>query len=146
MREPKQVYQRHLAAFNAKDADAEPWSTDGEFVAPGAQLRGRDEVLGFLRMFWEAFPDAHNDVSRLIAEGPRVVAEGRFTGTHTGTLRTPQGEIPPTERRVEFRWSATCEAHRDELVSEHLYFDQLDLLTQLGVMSAAPAGAATTEG
>ena len=47
--------------------------------------------------------------------------------------RTPQGEIPPSGRCVEFRWSATCEARGDELVSEHLYFDQLELLAQLGV-------------
>jgi hypothetical protein len=27
----------------------------------------------------------------------------------------------------------TCEVLGDELVSEHLYFDQLDLVTQLGL-------------
>jgi predicted ester cyclase len=133
MGDPKQVYERHLAAFNAQDAEAEPWSADAEFVAPGARLRGRTDVLNFLRVYWDAFPDAHNEVTRLIAEGPVVSAEGTFTGTHTGTMRTPQGELPPTQRRVEFRWSVVCDVRGEELVSEHLYFDQLDLLTQLGL-------------
>jgi predicted ester cyclase len=138
MSDPKQVYERHVAAFNAKDPDADPWSADAEFVAPGARLRGRDDVLGFLQVFWEAFPDAHNEVVRVIAEGPIVAAEGTFAGTHTGTLRTPQGDVPPTGRRVEMRWSVACEARGDELASEHLYFDQLDLLSQLGLAPAAP--------
>lgn len=64
-------------------------------------------------------------------EGQVVSAEGTFAGTHTGTLRTPQGEIPPTQQRVELRWSATCELRGEELVSEHLYFDQLELLAHL---------------
>jgi hypothetical protein len=70
MSDAKEVYERHVEAFNRQDADADPWSADAEFVAPGARLRGREAVLGFLRVFWEAFPDAHNEVTRLIAERP----------------------------------------------------------------------------
>jgi predicted ester cyclase len=141
--DPKQIYERHLVAFNAQDTDADPWSTDARFVAPGAELRGRREIFSFFRVYWEAFPDAHNQLARSIAEGPVVAAEGTFTGTHTGTLRTSQGELQPTGRRVEFRWSVTCDVRGDEIVSEHLYFDQLELLTQLGLAPAAPAEAAT---
>lgn len=131
--DPRRVYERHVAAFNAKDADADPWSQDAEFDGPGMQARGRGEVLGIARVFWDAFPDARNEVGRLISDGPIVSAEGTFSGTHTGSLMTPQGEVPPTGRHVEFRWSATCETRDGELVSEHLYFDQLELLTQLGL-------------
>ena len=102
-------------------------------------------MFSFFRGFWEAFPDAHNELDRLIAEGPIVAAEGRFSGTHSGALRTPQGEIPATGRDVEFRWAVTCEVRGDELVSEHLYFDQLELLTQLGLAPAAPPKAAAAE-
>jgi predicted ester cyclase len=49
-------------------------------------------------------------------------------------LRTPTGEVPPTGRRVEFRWMSAYEAQGDELASEHLFFDQVELLTQLGLM------------
>jgi predicted ester cyclase len=142
MSDPKQVYERHVAAFNAKDPDADPWSADAEFIGPGARFRGREEIFGFMRIYWEAFPDARNEVDRLISEGSVVSAEGRFRGTHAGPLRTPQAELPPLGRRVEFRWSVTCEARGDELVSEHLYFDQVELLTQLGLLESTPAQAA----
>jgi len=43
--DPKHVVERHVEAFNARDADAEPWSEDAEFVAPNASIHGREEVL-----------------------------------------------------------------------------------------------------
>jgi predicted ester cyclase len=63
-------------------------------------------------------------------------------GTHTGVLQTPEGEVPPTGRRVEIRSMVMYEARGDELVSEHLYFDQMELMTQLGLAPGAPAEAA----
>jgi predicted ester cyclase len=143
MSDLKQVFERHVAAFRAKDADAEPWSTDAEVIAPVGQFRGREQVLGFLRVYWEAFPDARLEVVRSIEEGSLAAVEGTMIGTHSGVLRTPEGEVPPTGRRVEIRWMAMYEVHGDELASEHLYFDQIEFLTQLGLTSAPPAEAAT---
>jgi len=48
MTDPKSVIKRHVQAFGAKDAEAEPWSADAEVIAPVGQFRGRDQVLGFL--------------------------------------------------------------------------------------------------
>jgi predicted ester cyclase len=136
MADPRHVVERHVEAFNARDAAAEPWSQDAEFVAPNASMHGREDVLGFLGVFWEAFPDGRLETSRVLAEGSAAAAEGRFIGTHTGVMRTPQGEVPPTGRRVDFRWMSSYEVRGDELSSEHLYFDQTELLGQLGLMPA----------
>jgi hypothetical protein len=51
MADPKRVIERHVAAFNARDADAEPWSDDADLVAPNGSVLGREEVLGFLGVF-----------------------------------------------------------------------------------------------
>ena len=137
MASARQVVERHIAAFNAKDQDAEPWSADAEIVTPGGRFEGREQVLGFLKVFWDAFPDARLEITRSIEDGALAAAEGMLTGTQTGALQTPDGEIPPTGRRVELRWTAMYEVRGDQLASEHLYFDQVGLMTQLGVMSAA---------
>jgi predicted ester cyclase len=134
MTEAKQVVERHVEAFNAQQADAEPWTEDAEFVAPGASMRGREQVLAFLGAFWEAFPDGRLELSRAFGEGSVAAAEGRFIGTHSGVFRTPTAEVPATGRLVDFRWMSAYEARGDELASEHLYFDQVELLTQLGLM------------
>jgi len=134
MADARAVVQRHVEAFNGRRADADPWSQDAEFVAPGASMRGRADVLGFLGVLWEAFPDGRLDISRVFAEGNVAAAEGRFVGTHTGVLRTPAGDVPATGRAVDFRWMSSYDVRDDELTSEHLYFDQADLLRQLGLM------------
>ena len=139
MASAREVIDRHVAAFGAKDPDAEPWSDDAEMVTPAGRFEGRDQVLGFLKVFWNALPDARLEITRSIEDGALAAAEGMLTGTQTGALQTPDGEIPPTGRRVELRWMAMYEVRGDQLASEHLYFDQVDFMTQLGVMSAAPA-------
>jgi predicted ester cyclase len=136
MADPRRVVERHVEAFNVRDADAEPWSDDADFVAPNASMHGREEVLGFLGVFWDAFPDGRLETSRLLAEGSVVAAEGRFIGTHSGVMRTPAGDVAATGRHVDFRWMSSYEVRGDELASEHLYFDQAELLGQLGLMPA----------
>jgi predicted ester cyclase len=133
MGDPKQVVERHIAAFNARDADAYPWMADLQFVAPGAKLQGREQVLGFMHGFWDAFPDGRLELVRLISQGSTAAGEGTFAGTHTGTMRTPAGEVPPTDRKVEFRWMAMYELAGDVIAFERLYFDQAELLGQLGL-------------
>jgi len=130
----KQVVERHIAAFNARDEAGYPWTADFEFVQPGGTLKGREEGLAFVRGFCEAFPDARIELVSLISEDSVGAGEGTFAGTHTGVMRTPTGEVQPTGRRVEFRWMAMYGLAGDSLSSEHLYFDQAALLGQLGLM------------
>jgi predicted ester cyclase len=136
MADPKRVVERHVEAFNARDADSSPWSDDADLVAPNGSMHGREEVLGFLGVFWDAFPDGRLETSALLAEGSVVAAEGRFIGTHTGVMRTPAGDVAATGRDVDLRWMSRYEVRGDELASEHLYFDQAELLGQLGLMPA----------
>jgi predicted ester cyclase len=133
MSAPLEVIDRHFAAFAAKDADAEPYSAGAEVMAPGAQVRGRDQVLAWLGGYWEAFPDARLEATHSIASGRHVAREGKIVGTHTGVLRTPDGEVPPTGRAVELRWMAMYEVAGEEILFEHLYFDSADFLMQLGL-------------
>ena len=55
-----------------------------------------------------------------------------MTGVQTCAL--PICDIPPTGKPVELRWAAAYEVSDSELLSEHLYFDQMDFLSQLGLV------------
>ena len=133
MADLKHVVARHIEAFNARDVDAEPWTADGELLAPNGSMHGRDQVMDFFSVFWEAFPDGRLETSRVLAEGSTIAAEGRFIGTHTGVMHTSDGDIPATGRDVDLRWMSSYEVRGDELASEHLYYDQAELLGQLGL-------------
>jgi len=130
----RDVILKHIDAMNARESDADPWAVDAEMTAPGAHVSGRDNVISFLGVFQEAFPDLRLEIAQLLTDGPAAAAEGTLAGTHDGVLRTPNGDIAPTGRAVEFRWAAVYLTDGDTLKSEHLFFDQMDFLGQLGLL------------
>ena len=130
----RDVILKHVDAVNGRDSDADPWAADAEMTAPGAQASGRDNVLGFIGVFQEAFSDLRLEVEEILAEGQAAAAEGMLTGTHDGVFHTPDGDVPPTGRAVQLRWAALSAIEGDTLKSEHLYFDQMDFLGQLGLL------------
>jgi hypothetical protein len=51
-------------------------------------MRGRENVLAYLRAFWEAFPEGRLALSRVFGEGFVAAAEGRGPG-HGSARRLP---------------------------------------------------------
>ena len=134
MSSSRTIIDQHIDAFNNRTPDTEPWATDAELVSPGGTFTGRDEVLGFLSVFQHAFSDGTLSVNSAIIGGDHVSVEGAFNGTHDGILHSPSGPVQATGKAVSFRWSASYVVRASELASEHLYFDQLDFLAQLGLL------------
>ena len=107
---------------------------DGGAGRPGHRPRRRHHFLG---VFQEAFPDLRLEIKQLLSDGPDAAAEGTLAGTHDGVLHTPNGDVEPTGRAVELRWAAVYVTDGDTLKSEHLFFDQMDFLSQLGLLALA---------
>jgi predicted ester cyclase len=63
-----------------------------------------------------------------------VVQGFTFEGTHDGTLSGPAGEIPATHRRLNGRGVQIFRVEGDAVVDTRLYFDQVQIMTQLGLM------------
>ena len=84
----------------------------------------------------DAFPDGRVDVERSFGEGDWGCIQVQFAGTHTGPLATPEGgEIPATNKPVRFPYCIVAKFENGEVTQLYEYFDQLDLLTQLGLTS-----------
>jgi ketosteroid isomerase-like protein len=131
---PIDVARRHDQAFNLPDTDAlkKLQSPDIETILPGGiSLRGPDHIAGYLDTFWAAFGDARLEESSSAATSDTVVTEGVLTGTHTGNLPTPDGPLSATGKAVRVRYASVERVHDGRVASEHLYFDQLELLDQL---------------
>jgi ketosteroid isomerase-like protein len=62
------------------------------------------------------------------------MVEGRFVGTHTGPLAAPDGDVEPSGASVDLRFADFSRVQDGKIVSYHTYYDQLGLLTQLGLM------------
>jgi predicted ester cyclase len=73
-------------------------------------------------------------IEQLLTDGPAAAAEGIMTGTHDGVFHTPNGDVAPTGRALALRWAAVYVTEGDTPKSEHLFFDQMDILGQLGLL------------
>ena len=137
MAAPTETARLHDEAFNAKDADGRRAieAPDIEAVLPGGLvLRGHDQTVGIAMAFWEALPDARIVVDSQFVDGDTVVAEGALTGTHTGTFRAPQGDVPASGNAVRLRYASVKQIRDGKVEREHLYFDQLEFLQQIGAL------------
>jgi predicted ester cyclase len=111
----------------------ELFEPDCEIRFPGATLHGIQEWRAFVAPWFEAFPDGHYELHRLESIGQTVFAEGVWSATHTGNRPTPQGDLPPTGRKVAIRFALVVEVRNRRMASVHNYHDRLDLMAQLGL-------------
>jgi predicted ester cyclase len=68
----------------------------------GAELRGQDEFLAYVRSIRSALAEYHCETLACVAEGDQAFAQMRFSGRHVGVLRGFQ----PTGRPVH--WSGAA--------------------------------------
>jgi SnoaL-like polyketide cyclase len=77
--------------------------------------------------------------SGAVSFGEQVLADDAaatevvFTGTHTGPLAMPAGEIPPTGRAVRTTTVSMLRFRNGMIISERVIGDELELVRQLGV-------------
>jgi len=137
MADARQVGADFVAAFNDHDESRirELNAENAVFEAPGdVHVEGREATTQYAMAWLNAFPDARLNVKNEFASGDWVVQEFTFEGTHDGTLSGPAGEIPATHRRLNGRGVQIFRVEGDAVVDTRLYFDQVQVLTQLGLM------------
>ena len=140
MAELPPIIKRQFEGINNRDADAMAADIDPEMEtrAPGLGVqRGIEAFRAFGEAFFVAFPDATITADRVVDQGDVVVVEGHYTGTHTGPLRGAQGEVPPTGQRMSLPFCDVYVLRDGKIAAHHVYFDQMELLGQLGLTAGA---------
>jgi predicted ester cyclase len=126
-----------VAAFNAHDEGRirELNAENVVFEAPGdVHVEGREAATQYAMTWLRAFPDARLTIKNELEAGDWVAQEFTFEGTHEDTLAGPAGEIPATHRRLTGRGVQIFRVEGDAVVDTRLYFDQVQVMTQLGLM------------
>ncbi len=144
--ELQSVVERFYEAFNRGDFEAvtEVFAPDVETTDPGlgTAVRGVEAWTGYGKVFKRALPDARLNLRSAVESGDTVAVEGKFTGTFTAPLMSPQGEVPPTGRAIDVPYSDFFTIRDGRIVSHRVYYDQVELGTQLGLTpSPEQAGA-----
>jgi predicted ester cyclase len=120
--ENKELIRRLIEeVVNARNPAAIDELADGEFAAVARRWIGP---------FRDAFPDFHMEIVELVAEGDKVAAHFRCSGTHRGEWRG----VEPTGRRFEHVDEIYIfEVHNGRLTSALGLEDNLKRTRQLGI-------------
>ena len=107
-----------------------------ELVAPNAVMHNPlildapSSVRGSVEMLRQAFPDLNVEVLDLIAEGDRVAAFLRLSGTNTGAYRRGSATNRHASMRAFFIWRIA----NGRLAESWGVADRFDFLQQLGII------------
>jgi steroid delta-isomerase-like uncharacterized protein len=139
------VARQEVEAFSAGDWDrfAETYAPDAVYdeAATGRRFEGSEEILEVNRSWKTAFPDARGTITKASASGDTVTAEITWEGTQSGPLESPQGELPPSNRRAVVRAVQVLEFSDGRIKENRHYFDALGMLQQLGAFERMGAAA-----
>jgi steroid delta-isomerase-like uncharacterized protein len=131
------LVREHMDSENVHDFD----TTIGTFAHPRYEIVPTDEVYDgeseVRRYFAEtraAFPDQRNELIALHHADDAVIVEFDLLGTHLGPLRG----IPATGRSFRTRMTAFFIFAGERIACERVYFDQLSILGQLGLVPGQP--------
>jgi steroid delta-isomerase-like uncharacterized protein len=135
----KTVLEQAIERWN--DNDREGWATlyteDVIYEGPGgSRISGLADLKEkYFDALLTAAPDRGSRDVLLIAEGNHVVEQARYTGTHTGTWRSPDGaEVPATGKTLDFPFVGVFRVDNGKISAIRIFYDQIEVFTQLGLM------------
>lgn len=138
MGQARELMDRVTQAVLAGDLETlrEIYAPDVVVTTPDAgTLDGVDAFIEWNRAFIDAFSDRDYHSERALETQECAIDQGEFIGTHTRPLQLPDGQsVPPTSKQVRVRSVDIATAASGKIVRHDFYFDQLDMLTQLGLM------------
>ena len=119
--EDKHEFERTLATF---------YKPKYEVIPTGDIYEGSGPVYKFLQETYIAFPDFHFELLKLRHSEDAVIVEVKFIGTQEGYWKG----LPPTGRKITYQMQNIFLFEEDTLMCERLYFDQLTIMKQLGIV------------
>ena len=132
----KAIVRKVTEALNKQDLG----SLD-ELIAPDyfdrtRQLRGLENIKQLAILMFKAFPNFHETVEDIIAEGDKVWTRSTVTGTHKGEYRG----LAPTGKKITFTVVDIWRIVNGKVVEKVGVYDQLDFYKELGVIEYTEEG------
>lgn len=137
----RRFYEEFWCNGNADAADALVAETITHGQLPPGWPSGREGFKAIVRLWRRGFPDMHEAIEFMIAEGDRVASRFHLTGTHLG----PFYDLAPTGRRVDIHGIDLLRIADGRIVDWVYQEDTLGLFLQLGRMPGDLGAVAGTE-
>ena len=83
--ENKAIVRKYVEVYNKQNLELADNFVASDYVDPDyPQLQGLEALKQMMNMFYKAFPDFHETIEDIIAEGDKVWVLFTYTGTHKG--------------------------------------------------------------
>lgn len=133
----KSTVRAFVDAINAKD-----WGRLRSIITPDFKrhsvaagepgVQSAEDLVAFLLAEYATFPDAHETLLDLVAEGEKVAARHLFRGTQLG----PMGPLPASGKVLEATYLAIYRLDSGRIAEAWAEWDNLAGLKQLGHSAA----------
>jgi steroid delta-isomerase-like uncharacterized protein len=138
------VARESVEAFNAGDWDRfrslHAEDVVEEELGTQRRLEGIDVLIEANEGWKQAFPDASGEITNTCESGDTAVLEITWSGTQSGPLQMPDGELSASNKHAEVRACQVFRVDGDRIAEVRHYFDMATLLQQVGAMEATAAG------
>ena len=136
LEENKAVVRRFVEAYNKGDLDLLDDLLAPDYFDHTNQV-GPEGLKQLIKMAFKAFPDYHETIEEIIAEGDKVWIRVTInTGAHTGEFMG----LAPTGKKLTAEMVDIIRVANGKLVEYRDVTDRLDFLRQLGVIEYTEKG------
>ena len=106
---------------------------------------GLDAFKDYVTLLRVSYPDFNVTFDELIVKGDKIVFRWTVTGTNTGPLQTPMGELPPTDKKLRVLGVDIVRLVNRKIAEDWIFYNQLDVYLQLGFTLPPPQPPAPQE-
>jgi steroid delta-isomerase-like uncharacterized protein len=100
-----------------------------------ASANNREAREQSIKAFRAGSPNLHVAIDDMIAEGDKVALRWTTRGTERGSVHTPLGVTPPTERAIDIPGINIFRIANGQITDEWIVWDTLSWAQQLGLVA-----------
>ena len=132
----KEIVRKFIEAYNTRNLDLLDDLFAPDYVDHTHQQQGLESLKQLFNIAFKAFPDWHETIEDIIAEGDKVWIRAKSTGTHTGEFMG----IAPTGKKITMMFADMFRIVNGKVVEYWEVRDGLDYNKQLGIIEYTEQG------
>jgi C-1 hydroxylase len=136
----KAIIRRFIDAYNNRNLDVFDELVAPDYVDHTHQQKGREKFRQLFTMAFKGFPDWHETIEDMIAEGEWVWVRVTATGTHSGDWNLFGVPLPPTGNKITMPMVFFFRIVEGKLAEGGEVDDQLNFFQQLGFIEYTEKG------
>lgn len=138
--ENKAIVKRFIDAYNGRRLDLFDGLVAPDYIDHTHEQQGLESFKQLFDLAFKAFPDWHENIEDIIAEGDKVWVRVKATGTHTGEWNLSGVTLSPSGKKMTMMMVFIWRIAGGKLVEGWEVDDERDFFKQLGVIEYTEKG------